>query len=86
TTLSGARQCRELTKNSPEVCQEVRREFVDRLSGARRVFARRMLEVYWEFAKGNRELVENSQKLVGKFVGSSLTGYQELARSSPEEC
>ncbi|RZR96363.1 hypothetical protein BHM03_00025369 [Ensete ventricosum] len=51
------RCCRELAKKSLEVCREVRREFVDRLSGARRVFVGRMLEVRWEFAEGNPELV-----------------------------
>ncbi|RZS24547.1 hypothetical protein BHM03_00057628, partial [Ensete ventricosum] len=79
--------CRELAENLPEVCREVCREFANKLSGARRVFAGRMLKVRWEFAEENRELIENSpEKFAGKFVGSSPIGYRVLAGSSPEEC
>ncbi|RWW49907.1 hypothetical protein BHE74_00043870 [Ensete ventricosum] len=57
------RCCRELAENSPEVCREVHREFIDKLSGAHWVFDGRLLEVCWEFAKGNRELIENSPEV-----------------------
>ncbi|RZR96501.1 hypothetical protein BHM03_00025522 [Ensete ventricosum] len=67
----------ELVENSLEVCREVRREFADKLSGARREFIGRMLGVHWEFAKGNREL-----------TGGSSKGCQEFAerRSDNEDC
>ncbi|RZR74779.1 hypothetical protein BHM03_00043065 [Ensete ventricosum] len=60
--------CQELAKISLEVCHEVHREFTDRLSGARREFARRMLEVHWEFPKE----IGSSSGVHRKYAGSSL--------------
>ncbi|RWW38179.1 hypothetical protein BHE74_00056605 [Ensete ventricosum] len=63
---------RELAENSLEVCREVRREFTDKLSGTRRVFVRRMLEVRWEFAEGNRELTEGSSERCREFTEETI--------------
>ncbi|RRT84340.1 hypothetical protein B296_00003617 [Ensete ventricosum] len=54
--------CRELAGSSPEECRKVHRKFTDRLSGARREFTGRMLEVHWEFTEGNQELAGGSSK------------------------
>ncbi|RWW07420.1 hypothetical protein BHE74_00028457 [Ensete ventricosum] len=59
------RCCRELAKNSPEVCREVHREFTNRLPGDCWAFAGRMLEVHWEFAERNRELAGVHRKDIG---------------------
>ncbi|RWW59582.1 hypothetical protein BHE74_00033478 [Ensete ventricosum] len=59
---------RELIKNSPKVCREVRQEFTDKLSRARREFDGRMLGVRWEFAKENQELAGGSSKGCWEFV------------------
>ncbi|RRT54599.1 hypothetical protein B296_00035250 [Ensete ventricosum] len=71
------RCCWELIENSLEVCREVRREFTDRLSGACRVFAGRMLEVRWEFAEGNRELAGGSSERCREF-SEEMIGQQTL--------
>ncbi|RWW48280.1 hypothetical protein BHE74_00045660 [Ensete ventricosum] len=60
--------CRELVENSPKDCREVRREFPDKLSGAHRVFAGRMLEVHWEFIKGNPKLARGSSERCREFT------------------
>ncbi|RWV77285.1 hypothetical protein GW17_00061907 [Ensete ventricosum] len=67
------RYCRELTENSPKVCQEVHRQFVDRLSRARWEFAGRMLEVHWEFTEENRELAGGSSKRCREFTEENRT-------------
>ncbi|RWW58799.1 hypothetical protein BHE74_00034305 [Ensete ventricosum] len=61
------RCCRELTENSPEVCREVRREFVDRLweLGC-------SLEVYLVFVEGNRELVGGSSERCWEFAEETI--------------
>ncbi|RZR97306.1 hypothetical protein BHM03_00026481 [Ensete ventricosum] len=66
------RCCQELIENSPEVCQEVRREFTEKLSGARRVFVGRMLEVRWEFTEGNRELAVGSSERCREFTEETI--------------
>ncbi|RWW51203.1 hypothetical protein BHE74_00042475 [Ensete ventricosum] len=63
-----AEENRELVENSPEVYQEVHREFADRLSGARQEFTGRMLGVGWEFVEENRELVGDSSKGCREFT------------------
>ncbi|RZR86873.1 hypothetical protein BHM03_00014159 [Ensete ventricosum] len=66
------RCCRELTENSPKVCQEVPQEFANKLSRARRVFVRRMLEIRWEFAEGNRELARGSSERCREFTKETI--------------
>ncbi|RWW50628.1 hypothetical protein BHE74_00043096 [Ensete ventricosum] len=62
---------RELVETSQEVCREVYREFIDRLSGVRQQVVGSSSGVH--------------RKNVGKFIGSSPTGCRELAENSPEE-
>ncbi|RRT32669.1 hypothetical protein B296_00042930 [Ensete ventricosum] len=54
------------------------------LSGARRVFAGRMLEICWEFVEGNRELVENSLEVCRELTGSSPEEWWEFAEGNRE--
>ncbi|RRT36628.1 hypothetical protein B296_00055204 [Ensete ventricosum] len=78
------RCCRELIECSPEVCQEVRREFADKLSGAHQKFTRRMLGVRQEFTKGDQEFAKGSLEGCQEVTGSSsrdqlTTGQQRLS-------
>ncbi|RRT73776.1 hypothetical protein B296_00027394 [Ensete ventricosum] len=63
------RCCRKLTESSPEVYQEVHREFTDRLLGAHREFTGRMLGVRQEFVEGNQELAKSSLEGCREFIG-----------------
>ncbi|RWW59345.1 hypothetical protein BHE74_00033762 [Ensete ventricosum] len=55
------RCCQELVENSPEVYREVHREF-----------ARRMLEVCWEFTEGNREIIGGSSERCQEFAKETI--------------
>ncbi|RWV95353.1 hypothetical protein GW17_00042028 [Ensete ventricosum] len=65
------RCCRELTESSPEVYQDVHREFTDRLLRAHREFTGRMLGVRQEFVEENWELVKGSLEGCREFIESS---------------
>ncbi|RWW46280.1 hypothetical protein BHE74_00047796, partial [Ensete ventricosum] len=64
--------CRELVESSLEECQEVHRDFADRLSGARREFTGRMLEVHWEFTEGNQKLAGGSSERCREFAKETI--------------
>ncbi|RWW01340.1 hypothetical protein GW17_00035630 [Ensete ventricosum] len=72
-------------ENSPKVCQEVRREFANKLSRARRKFTGRMLGVRREFTEGDRELIGGPPKGCRELAKGSLEGCREFIGSLPRD-
>ncbi|RWW37916.1 hypothetical protein BHE74_00056909, partial [Ensete ventricosum] len=68
------RCCRELAKNSPEICWEVHQEFADRLSGARRELAGRMLGVRRKKSGAYRGFIGRISRVHWEFAKRSIDG------------
>ncbi|RWW06309.1 hypothetical protein GW17_00030371 [Ensete ventricosum] len=63
------RCCRELHKNSPEVCREVHLEFADRISGAHWVSVGRMLRVHRRKSGARRGFIKRMLGVHREMIG-----------------